>query len=335
MDGQLGLESTPDEYVSRMVGVFHEVQRVLRDDGTVWLNLGDSYTGSGCGGVSADKTALRGGLTSQNASKGLKQRMKATFRNDRARLPYSCLSGPGLKPKDLVGIPWRVAFALQADGWYLRSDIIWHKPNPMPESVTDRPTRSHEYLFLLSKSQRYYYDSEAIREPAQDWGARDRKAGSAFVDGTPGRSTQSGGKDCDFAERGRNKRDVWTVPDGPPRVDKQRGHGRRHAGFNDRWDAMSKEEQGENGRNKRDVWTIATRPCPDTHFATFPEALVEPCVLAGSRPGDVVLDPFVGTGTAVKVAARLGRKGIGLELSPEYCTMAHANTWNDTRQLIF
>lgn len=169
IEGQLGLEQTLEEYVAKLVDVFREIRRVLRDDGTVWLNLGDSY------GSSSGDT-------------------------------YT-----GLKPKNLLGIPWQIAFALQTDDWYLRQDIIWHKTNPMPESVTDRCTKSHEYIFLLSKQAKYYYDHEAIKEPAKDWGTRNRKPGSAFVDGTPGRSKQSGGADANFAKRGRNKRSVWTT----------------------------------------------------------------------------------------------------------------------------
>ena len=191
VEGQLGLEKTPGEYVAKMVEIFAEVKRVLRDDGTLWLNLGDSYAAHNSG---------NNGYTDNR-----------TNRKER----YAAGIPAGLKPKDLVGIPWRVAFALQSDGWYLRSDIIWHKPNPMPESVRDRCTKAHEYIFLLSKSARYFYDHEASKEPRQDWGTRDRKPGSAFVDGTPGRSKQGGGQNCNFADAGRNKRSVWTVATRP------------------------------------------------------------------------------------------------------------------------
>ena len=279
IDGQLGLESTPEAYVASMVAVFREVRRVLRDDGTVWLNLGDSYYGSGKGPTQAT------GYHSKMSGSG----------NWPTRGIYT--QADGYKGKDLVGIPWMVAFALRADGWYLRSDIIWSKPNPMPESVTDRPTKSHEYLFLLSKKERYYYDHVAVREAAVGQNAHD-STGTGYA--APGQTPQSGNR----------------------RTDKQRGHSRRHAGFNDRWDAMSKEEQGALGRNLRSVWTIATRPYPGAHFATFPEKLVEPCVKAGSPVGGVVLDPFGGSGTTGKVAQALGRRAVLIDLNGDYLVQA-------------
>ena len=202
--GQLGLEKTPEEYVAILVAICREVRRVLRDDGTFWLVIGDSYNSNQAG-----KSA--GGFQGHQVRDGIAQAFETGKRQPgTAKTKY-----PGGKAKDLIGIPWRVAFALQADGWYLRQDIIWHKPNPMPESVRDRCTKAHEYIFLLAKSVTYYYDAEAIKEPAQDWGTRDRKEGSAFVNGTPGRTRQTGGLDCDFLERGRNKRSVWTVTTKP------------------------------------------------------------------------------------------------------------------------
>jgi DNA modification methylase len=213
----------------------------------------------------------------------------------------------GLKPKDLVGIPWRVAFALQADGWYLRSDIIWHKPNPMPESVTDRPTKAHEYLFLLSKSERYYYDAEAIKEPAI-------YAEEARYDN--GLNGHGGG--VSHAGQGSSTRKF--------KSDKQRGHGRRHDGFNDRWDQMTKQEQCSKFRNKRSVWTVATQPYSEAHFATFPPKLIEPCILAGCPSGGLVLDPFAGSGTTLQVAQQLGRRGVGIELNPDYIKLAEKRT---------
>ena len=279
--GQLGLEKTPDEYVAAMVEVFRLVRDILADDGTLWLNLGDSYNAAGRNG--------------HGTRQGFKQ---GTNRASAAGADHTRPSDATLKPKDLVGIPWRVAFALQADGWYLRSDIIWAKPNPMPESVRDRPTRSHEYIFLLSKRERYYYDADAIKEPASN-NPNDQIA----------------------ARKARASMDQKSAPTSEKngiRPDKQRGHSRRHAGFNDRWNKMTKDEQGECSRNKRDVWTVATRPYSGAHFATFSPALIEPCILAGSKPGDIVLDPFGGSGTTGQVAEALGRKWTLIELNPEY-----------------
>lgn len=289
-DGQLGLEKTPAEYVENMRVVFADVRRVLKPEGTLWLNLGDSFASSPTGSV-GDKITITGGQNNQ--ASGLSRPSKL---------------GCGLKPKDLCGIPWRVAFALQADGWYLRNDIIWHKPNPMPESVTDRCTRAHEYVFHMSKSAKYFYDAGAIRE-ADNGNPNDQIAARL-------ERAKTGGKSDPTAEKNGIR----------VREDKQRGHSRRHAGFNDRWDLMTKEEQHEGGRNKRTVWTIATQPTPDAHFATYPEKLVEPCILAGCPVGGTVLDPFCGSGTTLKVAERLGRNAIGLELNPEYIKIAERKT---------
>ena len=267
-EGQLGLERTPEEYVAKMIEVFREVRRVLRQDGVLWLNLGDSHCSTdkwGGGGNPGKQTVAEDGSVPSWAV--------------RARKPAI----PGLKPKDLVGIPWRVAFALQADGWWLRSDVIWSKPNPMPESVTDRPTRSHEYVFLLTKSERYFYDAAAIAEPA---------------------TTSSVKK--------------WT--DGGS--DKQRGHGRRHAGFNGRYAERLAVKGAPTTRNARSVWSIAVKPFSGAHFATMPPDLAEVCVLSGSRAGDLVLDPFAGAGTTGLVAARHGRDFVGVELNPAYAEMA-------------
>lgn len=281
---QIGLEQTPEQYVSALVDVFREVRRVLKKDGTVWLNLGDSYAA--------------------NRSYQVTDTKHVSVGNTKASVVP-----PGLKPKDLVGIPWMVAFALRADGWWLRSDIVWAKPNPMPESVTDRPTRSHEYIFLLSKSQTYYYDHEAIREePAPSSIARwDQDVGSQS-----GSTRANGGAKTNGAMKAV----------GGPRSDKQRGHSRRHAGFNDRWDLMSKEEQASFGRNKRSVWTVATQPFSEAHFATFPIKLIEPCILAGSKPGDLVLDPFAGSGTVGVACLRHDRQFIGTDLNPDYNDIA-------------
>ena len=259
---QLGLERTPDEYVGRMVEVFRQVGRALRDDGTLWLNLGDSYSGAGLGG----------GIDSQGINDSQKRAASAKRSGVRP-------IGPGLKPKDLVGIPWRVAFALQADGWWIRSDIIWHKPNPMPESVTDRPTKSHEYLFLLTKSARYRYDADAIREPAV-LGPHVRDRSSNFK--------KVGSQDPRYGGH----------LSGQPKI------------IYDGW------------RNKRSVWSITTKPYSGAHFATMPPALVEPCIKAGSSPGDLVLDPFSGAGTVGLVANRLGRSYVGIEINPDYAAMS-------------
>lgn len=271
VDGQIGLESTPAEFIAGMVAVFREVRRVLRDDGTLWLNLGDSYAanrGSGASGIGAKQA------TNVGANLG------------KLRVP------DGLKEKDLIGIPWRVAFALQSDGWYLRQDIIWAKPNPMPESVRDRCTKSHEYIFLLSKSPRYYFDSDAIKEPAI-CGAK----GSEFHIGKTG-----------IHQLSRSQKVRPSAPKGS---------------FQGKTEAMS--GTGQNAfravtetRNKRSVWTVATRPYKGAHFATFPPDLIEPCILAGCPEGGTVLDPFGGSGTTAGVAVANGRDAILCELSPEY-----------------
>jgi len=284
--GQIGLEKTPEEFVAKMVEVFREVRRVLRDDGTLWLNLGDSYAGGGRGGYCGDES---------------KQKSNAG----------SLIKAPkwgeaGLKPKDLVGIPWRVAFALQADGWYLRSDIIWAKPNPMPESVTDRPTKAHEYIFLMSKSERYYYDADAIKEPA----IYTDKLESGYA--PPGQVPHSTSRPLYKDARSYNGK----------HSDKQRGHGRRHAGFNERWDDAEVNGLVSAKRNKRTVWNIATEPYAEAHFAVFPSEIPRLCIVAGSRPGDTVLDPFHGAGTTAMVAKNLGRVYIGAEINEDYIKMS-------------
>ncbi|HDX0803395.1 TPA: site-specific DNA-methyltransferase [Stenotrophomonas maltophilia] len=276
-DGQIGLEQKPEEYVSKLVEVFREVHRVLRDDGTLWLNLGDSYANDGkWGGSSGGKhaSALHG-ATSIGRGK----------------------VSTGLKPKDLIGIPWRIAFALQEDGWFLRQDIIWSKPNPMPESVTDRCTKAHEYLFLLSKSQRYYFDAGAIREQAAHDPNAVRNRWDRLDYDVPGQTRQK-------------RRSRAAVPP-------------RHAACGSTQDGL--DAAGRDGaRNKRSVWTVATRPFRDAHFATFPEQLIEPCILAGAPAGGLVLDPFMGAGTTAVVAERLGRQWLGCELNPEYAEIAEA-----------
>ena len=251
-DNQIGMESTPEEYIAQLVDVFRSVRDVLTDDGTLWLNIGDTYY----------NYRSDGNYPKQTVSKSKQD------------LPdFSPVRGnklQGLKSKDLIGIPWMLAFALRADGWWLRQDIIWHKPNPMPESVKDRCTKAHEYIFLLSKSKNYYYDNEAIKEPVkQDWGTRDRSKGKYHNEGT------------------------GLQP---------------HSGL----------EKSYTTKNKRSVWTVTNKPYKGAHFAVFPPDLIEPCILAGSGEGDVVLDPFMGSGTTAIVSKSLNRHYIGCELHEDY-----------------
>ena len=268
--GQIGLERTPDEYIAAMVEVFALVRECLADDGTLWLNIGDSYA--------ANRT---------------KQVTPTKWKSLDFGESNATTVPAGMKPKDLIGIPWMLAFALRADGWYLRQDIIWHKPNPMPESVRDRCTKAHEYLFLLSKSGRYYYDRTAVLEPfttdpSENYPQRSRVIGR--------------GGQASSAARGRDR-------------DKSGGYPPRGS-----------------GRNKRSVWTVVTTPYRGAHFATFPPALVEPCILAGSRPGDIVLDPFLGSGTTAQVARVLGRNWVGCELNEAYRELQEQRIRKDYRR---
>lgn len=260
IDNQIGLEETPEQYIAKLVEVFREVKRVVKPTATLWLNLGDSYCGSNSTNtsiVNKDSISYATGQGQSYPDKSIKSKIN------------------GLKSKDLIGIPWMVAFALRADGWYLRQDIIWHKPNPMPESVTDRCTKAHEYIFLLSKSGKYYYDAEAIKEKTltKDNSLRDRD--NEKLNNTPGR-TRMGGlvtNGYDFA-------------------------------------------------NKRSVWTVTTKPFSEAHFATFPEDLIKPCVLAGCPKGGIIYDPFMGAGTTALVALKYDRKYIGSELNADYIKIA-------------
>ncbi len=259
-EGQIGLEQTPKEYIASMVEVFRCVWDVLKDDGTLWLNIGDSY---------------------YNYRPGKGQALiKQSVANSDQDLPQICARRGnklnGLKEKDLIGIPWMLAFALRADGWYLRQDIIWHKPNPMPESMRDRCTKAHEYIFLLSKSQKYFFDSEAIKEQAKTQPTTRDKSGEGY-----------------------------------------------HADYpkGDRFSAGERVWGADGKKNKRSVWEVATRPYKGAHFATFPPALIEPCILAGSKSNDIVLDPFMGSGTTAQVALQHGRQYIGCELNPEYSSL--------------
>ncbi len=343
VEGQIGLEPTLELYIEKMVEVFREVRRILRNDGTLWLNLGDSYC-STAPGTMGDNIHIEGTL-------------EATRRARKVMRPETPV---GLKPKDLIGIPWRVAFALQADGWYLRSDIVWHKPNPMPESVTDRPTKSHEYIFLLSKSKRYYYDSKAIREPvirpesntpedilrcnmrkrstAPKGNARTFRGGaycnnSTFNNGEGGKRTVSGnyhvpsGWDIEKGSHGSFHKD-----------------GRRRSGNIERKHGDDRDRPGSQlgtsvpwegtTKNKRDVWTVASQPCKEAHFATFPPKLIEPCILAGCPKGGIAFDPFMGSGTTGKVAKELQRNYIGFELNPVYIEISDKRTSNVQQRIV-
>lgn len=273
---QIGREPTPEQYVANLVTVFGEVYRVLADDGTLWLNLGDSYARSG---GTTDTTLLR---------RARKVGLVATAQR------RNCEPPQGLKSKDLVGIPWMVAFALRANGWFLRQDIIWHKPNPMPESVTDRCTKAHEYIFLLSKSERYYYDAGAIAEPA--------------IYGTPSASGD------ELQPPGTEKPHTGLRP----RASKKRGE---FAGKTNELPGREAFRAITETRNKRDVWTVPSQPYSGAHFACFPPNLIRPCILAGAGPGDVVLDPFGGSGTTGAVAIESGRRATLIELNREYCAL--------------
>jgi DNA modification methylase len=294
MDGQIGLEETPDAYVARLVEVFREARRVLRDDGTLWLNLGDSYCGSG----GAGNQFKSGGIAAQGVQ------APSTWKEFASKVVTQRIEG--LKPKDLIGIPWRVAFALQADGWYLRQDIIWHKPNPMPESVKDRCTKAHEYIFLLSKSQKYHFDADAIKEPLAEASIGRAERKQRLMDrtgtGTLGKQIENG-VDSSHAYAGlalgRNGKTGYDLESGT--------------------------------RNRRSVWTVATKPFKGAHFATYPPELIRPCIQAGCPPQGTVLDPFGGSGTTAVVAIQEGRNAILCELNPEYLTIAQSRIQSATQ----
>lgn len=290
---EIGLEETPEQFVAKLVEVFREVRRVLRDDGTCWVNMGDSY---------ANDTKWGGSTSGKHA--------QAIHGNSGIG---RCRHTTGLPGKNLIGVPWRLAFALQADGWILRQDIIWSKPNPMPESVTDRCTKSHEYVFLLSKSPRYYCDMEAVKEPATGQlpgNVQPVKGARAYESGATEHRTKTGLHA--YAERQRSKRDSFK------RENSKRAEALPGQSVGTHRLDREESEWDTSHRNKRSVWTVSTKPYSGAHFATFPEELIEPCILAGAPPGGVVLDPFFGSGTTGSVAQRLGRAWIGIELNPEY-----------------
>jgi DNA modification methylase len=292
-DGQIGLESTPEAYVEKLVAVFREVRRVLADDGTLWLNLGDSY------GTGTTASRQEGTLNLGDGTNISRQ-----------------ISRIGQMAKQLIGIPWRVAFALQADGWYLRQDIIWAKPNPMPESVTDRCTKSHEYIFLLTKSARYYYDAVAVAEPTCTF--ENRPAGVVRDREYDYDSKQKAMWRHKVGEKqtfgGRKAREN-TIIKGDPRF----------RNGSEQWGRTF--TLGET-RNKRSVWSVTTKPYKEAHFATFPEEIPRTCILAGSKKGDTILDPFSGAGTTGVVAEKLNRKYIGIELNPQYTKMSEDRIYN-------
>lgn len=274
VEGQIGNEDTPFDYVDKLVDIFAEVRRVLKDDGTLWLNLGDSWTGSSQGAGTKHPTPKQASNHGTNYM---------TTEHHVSKLKHV----EGCKPKDLIGIPWMVAFALRESGWYLRQDIIWAKGNPMPESVKDRCTKSHEYIFLLSKNRKYYYDYQAIKEPA--------------VTKATVRDKNKEGYQADYAKG----------------------------------DRFSKGERvyGADGmRNKRDVWNVNTKPCKEAHFATYPDTLIEPCILAGCPEGGVVLDPFMGAGTTGMVTKRYNRNYVGIELNTEYIDIANKRIENNQKK---
>lgn len=300
---EIGREKTPELFIETMVGVFREVKRVLRDDGTMWVNIGDSYWTDSPVRKSAGEAFSKTWDTTQTASRGGLKRTAAKHRD--------------IKNKDLVGIPWMLAFALRADGWYLRSEITWCKENPMPESVRDRPTSATEKIFLLTKSRDYFYDADAVRNPPSEAMLKQ------VAEGYNGQATKL------FDDVGvQNASDVKTriIENARKRIDKQRGHSRRHDGFNDRWDQLSKEEQMACGSNMRNYWLLGTEPFRDAHFATFPTDVPRRCIKAGSRPGDTVLDPFAGSGTTGQVAGELGRNFVGCELYEKFMPMIERRT---------
>lgn len=264
VSGQIGNEDTPEQYIENLVGVFDEVKRILKDDGVLWLNLGDSWLGTGGDRKNPSKNKVFNDIQKQNPKEG---RYK---RNQNMKMS-------GIKCKDLIGIPWMAAFALREAGWYLRQDIIWAKGNPMPESVKDRCTKSHEYIFLLTKSRKYYFDNESIKEPA--------------VTQPKARDKNKEGYQADY-------------PKG------------------DRFSAGERVYGSDGMRNKRDVWNVNIKPCKEAHFATFPDTLIEPCVLAGCPEGGIILDPFMGAGTTAMVAKRNNRNYVGIELNPNYIQIA-------------
>lgn len=293
VEGQIGLEKTPEEYVAKMVALFGEVRRVLRDDGSLWLNLGDSFNAGRNGGHAGGKAS------------GFQQ-VDERYQN------RSGANVTGLKPKDLVGIPWLTAFALRQDGWYLRSEITWCKKVPMPESVLDRPTSATEKIFLLTKSARYWYDAEAVRNPPSESFLND----SRWKTGPTPENEKNG-----YADAGaQNPKQVHRI------FNKARGHAQPHEGLLEKWDAIPRDHANAYGSNMRNYWVLGPEPFKDAHFATFPTEVPRKCILAGCPTGGTVLDPFAGSGTTGQVALELGRKAVLIELNPAYIELIHQRT---------
>ena len=302
---EIGTEATPELYVAAMVDVFRLVRDALADDGTIWINIGDSYTPVNQGENARPRIETMTGIQVGNPHSDIRTKKES----------IRAIAAMGLKAKDLIGIPWMLAFALRADGWYLRQDIIWAKPNPMPESVRDRCTKSHEYIFLLSKSAKYYYDADAIAEPLS-YSSIERLSQPRIGDQV--------GSDRVPGKTNGNMKAVFRAS-GTYNEDSGRNDGNRHpsGGY----------VTGAETRNKRSVWTVATQPYAEAHFATFPPDLIEPCILAGSKPGDMVLDPFGGSGTVGQVCESLGRQWLLIELNPAYAKLAAARTAQQGLQL--
>lgn len=323
---QIGLEATPELFVEQLVNVFAEVKRVLKPEGTLWLNLGDSHAGSwgNYGGYN------RGKGTQRKIQRGSRAHQKSYDGLEKFK-PATANKLSGLKPKDLIGVPWMVAFALRANGWYLRQDIIWNKPNPMPESVMDRCTKAHEYIFLMSKSQKYYYDADAIKTKVADATVQrmaqqieDQKGSDrvpAKTNGTmkavgPGRNARKG-----VDVKGGNQGSTKGIP-----AMAINGNGvKGHSGYFDADGNLI----GDGKANKKSVWTVTTKPFSEAHFATFPEDLIVDCIKAGCPEGGIVLDPFMGAGTTALVAKKLNRNYIGYELNPEYLKIANKRLYNE------
>lgn len=360
VEGQIGLEATPDEFLSVMVDVFREVRRALRADGTAWVNMGDAYSSGGRGGNPTEETSgLQGGQASQRASMVKRYPRRAPQTGvingtwQRSGTDGGArIAAPGFGPKQLIGMPWRLAFALQADGWWLRQDIIWAKPNPMPESVRDRCTKAHEYIFLLAKSERYYYDQEAISEPVTQDERRPTFRGGAYCNNATfdnsegGKSTVTGNVRVKVPSGWDTKSGAHGTLHREGRTEEPEYREIKRSGNKERKPASARgvpvDTNGEtNGavagsvpwegttRNKRSVWTVGTMPFPEAHFATFPPALIEPCILAGCPVGGTVLDPFGGAGTTGLVADRLQRDAILIELNPAYADMAERRIRGD------